>query len=94
MVDYYYLCGRLSPWPEYSGRGRSEMAEDLNLNVAKCLREVTDFGVNHIHNICSGVVIDVPWGSVDWTLAIGGGAFGLVMLFLFGGLMIRLVWEG
>jgi hypothetical protein len=67
------------------------MTEDLNVNLAKCLKESTDFGVNHIHNICTGSVVDVPWGSVDWLLCIGLIGFLGGMAMLFGGMMYSVI---
>lgn len=52
------------------------MTDTLNLNSADCLQTVNDIGVSHIHNICTGAVIDVPWGSLDWA----GSAFALFIV--------------
>lgn len=45
--------------------------QDLNLNSTQCLVTVMDFGSRTVTNICTGAVHTVPWGSVDWVLAIG-----------------------
>jgi hypothetical protein len=57
---------------------------NINLNAADCLRSVSDIGSTHVHNICTGAITDVPWGSADWVLVCAvtlffGGA-GLPML--------------
>lgn len=43
---------------------------NVNLNAADCLRSVSDIGMNHVHNICTGTITDVPWGQADWLLAV------------------------
>ncbi len=61
------------------------MTDTLNLNSADCLKTVRDIGVNHIHNICTGAVTDVPWGSLDWfVIIILGGVFAAVFATLIG----------
>ena len=66
--------------------------QDINLNSSHCLRTVNDIGVQHIHNICSGIVTDVPWGTMDWVF-VGGASIGgivfLVMLGAFATIMIK-----
>lgn len=59
-------------------------AQDLNLNATECLVRRIDFGVMHIHNVCNGSVVDVPWGMTDWAAValisgIGGACFFLLV---------------
>lgn len=57
---------------------------NVNLNASDCLRSVSDIGSTHVHNICTGTITDVPWGSADWMFAIVFalflGGIGLMML--------------
>lgn len=57
---------------------------NVNLNAANCLKSVSDFGVEHVHNICTGTITDVPWGSADWLIACVVGLFfvGVASIFL------------
>lgn len=62
---------------------------NVNLNAADCLRSVSDIWSTHVHNICTGTIADVPWGSADWVLAI-------VLTLLFGGMglaMLAMAWS-
>ena len=45
--------------------------------LVDCLKTVSDFGQNKIINICTGEVNIIPWGSVDWLLAIILITFGI-----------------
>jgi hypothetical protein len=56
------------------------MTDDHNVNLSKCIQDVTDFGVTHVHNICSGTVTDLPWGSADWCLALVISALGIAFI--------------
>ncbi|UXS01676.1 hypothetical protein [Agrobacterium tumefaciens] len=38
----------------------------VDLNMAQCLRDVSRFGYNEIHNVCTGAVTTVPWGILEW----------------------------
>lgn len=55
---------------------------EISLNHADCLREVRDFGVTTVHNICTGTATDVPWGNVEWMLGIGSviGAIAIIAM--------------
>lgn len=65
--------------------------QDINLNMAKCLQSATDWGVTHVHNICTGKISDVPWGSVDWVFACGVFALGVVFVLVFGGMAVSII---
>jgi hypothetical protein len=66
---------------------------DVNLNHADCLRSVTDFGKTTVHNICNGSISEVPWGSVDWAIAVVLGAFGAIIILAFVALAISTLRE-
>ena len=65
---------------------------NLNLNTADCLRSASDFGVTHVHNICTGAVTDVPWGSLDWVAAF---AVATIIIFVLGifTMLGRMLWR-
>lgn len=48
---------------------------NLNHNSAKCIKTMTSWGYDTIYNICSGSHTQVPWGSIDYILNVGGVAF-------------------
>lgn len=68
------------------------MATDANLNFAQCIKSTADFGVSHIHNVCTGSVSHLAWGSADWALCIGLLAVGAAMAAMFCG-MARDMWR-
>lgn len=37
----------------------------LDVNSTECVRTVSDFYGQTIHNICNGTEVNIPWGSVD-----------------------------
>lgn len=39
---------------------------DINLNKAHCIIEKTNFTHTVVTNICSGAVVEVPHGTVDY----------------------------
>lgn len=53
---------------------------DVNVNAAECIRSATHIGFERIHNICSGAVVDVPWGAGDW---VGAAAVSGLLLVAF-----------
>ena len=64
---------------------------DHNVNLAECLKTVSDFGVNHIHNVCSGSITDVPWGSVDWLGFFGIAGFIIAVILMFGAMATMII---
>lgn len=66
-------------------------ATTLNVNAAECIRTSMHFGFTKMHNICSGVITDVPWGGVDWLILIGFGGFGLAVIVMMAALGIAIV---
>lgn len=66
------------------------MATDANLNFAQCIKSTADLGVTHVHNICTGTVTHLSWGSVDWLAFIGFGSLvtAAALTFLALGVMI------
>lgn len=55
---------------------------DHNVNLAQCLVNATHWGFTRVHNVCSGVVHDVPWGAMDYLGVLALIAFGLGFLSL------------
>lgn len=43
---------------------------DVNLNAAQCIKEVDHLGYTSVHNICTGAVVDLPWGVDGWMAAV------------------------
>jgi hypothetical protein len=64
---------------------------DLNLNHADCLRSVSDFGKTTVHNICSGSISEVPWGSADWTAAVVLTVLGAMIILSFIAMVIAMI---
>ena len=64
---------------------------DQNINFAKCLKDSTDFGATHVHNVCTGTIQHVPWGSADWALAVGLGGFFVAIVLMFGAMGISMI---
>jgi len=61
-------------------------SQNVNLNSADCIYEVSDFGVNHIHNICTGTVTDLALGLGSYA------SFAIIVLsLLFMILMILMI---
>lgn len=53
--------------------------QTIDFNAAECIKTMSDWGVNHVHNICAGTVQDLPWGTADWFVYVGATAIvGLV----------------
>jgi hypothetical protein len=49
------------------------MDMNITFNHLQCLKTSANWGSDHYYNICNGVEKIVPWGSLDWTGAIGLG---------------------
>jgi len=49
----------------------------------QCLKTTMNFGEFIIRNICTGQVYTIPFGGMDWVIAIGllAAGFGLVLMF-------------
>lgn len=50
---------------------------NLNINaylstLKECLKASNQFGADVYYNICTGTHTLVPWGGMDWTLAVFG----------------------
>ena len=43
---------------------------NLNQNASQCIQTVNNFGSTAYHNICTGTVSNVPWGTLDWAACI------------------------
>lgn len=57
----------------------------VNLNVdaktlEQCLKATSNYGETLYRNICTGTVTSVPWGTVDWALAIVLTSLGVALL--------------
>jgi len=67
------------------------MADETNLNFAECIKETSDFGVTHVHNVCSGTLTHLQWGSADWTTAVLLCIAGVVVIGLFASLAVSMI---
>lgn len=47
------------------------MEQTINANIAACMQSANHFGFTRVHNVCTGNIRDVPWGSIDWALGLG-----------------------
>lgn len=60
------------------------MATDINLNSAQCIRTMSDWGQDTVHNICNGSQTVIQWGTMDYAGWVVGGsllaAVGLIIL--------------
>ena len=45
-----------------------------------CIQSINNIGNTIYTNICTGVVKTVPWGNLDWTLAVIGTALGVLII--------------
>jgi hypothetical protein len=60
-----------------------EMAVDLNLNNAECLREVATLSGRMIYNVCNGKEVLIPYGVFDYTAFVMMSVGIIVVLFIF-----------
>lgn len=47
--------------------------ENLNIStesISECLKTISNIGSTVHQNVCNGASATVPWGSLDWILAI------------------------
>lgn len=66
------------------------------LNSADCIKSMMHFGFSRIHNICSGTIVDVPWGMMDWVMAMALIGFFLtagIMMMSLGLLVLKEFWD-
>lgn len=56
---------------------------NVNLNSAECLKSMAHFGFERVHNICTGAVVDVPWGAIEYAGATFLTALVCALLSLF-----------
>jgi hypothetical protein len=63
----------------------------VNLNQAECLKSMSHFGYERIHNVCNGTFVDVQWGIGEWGInAIMAILLVVVVVVAVG--MVRLLW--
>jgi hypothetical protein len=67
-------------------------AADTNLNLAECIKSTSDFGVTHIHNVCSGAVAHIAWGHIEWLTLFGVSALALSFFLMMSSLGF-LIWS-
>ena len=68
----------------------TEQVVNLNIDaktLEQCLKSTSNFGETILRNICTGQTTTVPWGSVDWALAIflcllGAAVLGVIIGFV------------
>ena len=67
----------------------------IDLNATQCVREINNIGSYTVQNICSGEMVTVPWGAIDWAMhALFGGIVTATMFMLVGltVMMLRARW--
>lgn len=69
-------------------------SQDINFNATECLRTATDIGVERVHNICTGTVTAVEWGSADWALAIVFGSLMAAAALVVSAIVILIIRDG
>ena len=67
--------------------------ENINLNLdaqtlEHCLKSVYNFGHTRLINICNGTENIIPWGSVEWVIAI----FFASLVFIMASMLAVLLW--
>ena len=63
---------------------------DINLNSAECIKTQANIGETVYHNICTGAIQTVNWGSADWLAAAGLTAVVIFIIGMFAGLGVML----
>lgn len=53
---------------------------DMNVNSTECLKTVNFIGYQEVHNICTGAISTVNWGTADYIVVFGIGGFVTAML--------------
>jgi len=49
-----------------------------------CLHDAAHFGFIRVHDVCTDVYVDLPWGAVDWLCVVG-------IMVLFGAIILAVV---
>lgn len=62
------------------------------MNIVECVTRTNSFGVQTVHNVCTGQVTEIPWGAVDWIVVCGLMALGVAFLLQMC-LMIYTMWK-
>ncbi|RVO55127.1 hypothetical protein CN090_04205 [Sinorhizobium meliloti] len=39
---------------------------DVTVNSADCIKTMTSWGYDTVHNVCAGTATQVPWGTLDY----------------------------
>nr|DAE48918.1 MAG TPA: hypothetical protein [Caudoviricetes sp.] len=55
---------------------------DMNVNSTECLKTVNFIGYQEVHNICTGAVATVNWGTADYLIVFGIGGFVTAILLM------------
>ena len=59
-----------------------------------CLKRISNFGATTYINVCADTqTIVVPWGGVDWALAVGLLSLGGILLVMLG-MFFYIMWDG
>lgn len=69
------------------------MEQTLNFNAAECIKSVSNFGATTYVNICNGNTKVVPWGTVDWVLAISVCGIGALIAAIILGLFAMMILD-
>lgn len=67
---------------------------DLSQNYSECIKQTMDFGANIFTNICSGTVVTVQWGSMDYITAamLSGAVLAILAVLII--VVVLLIKEG
>lgn len=64
---------------------------DANLNTTQCLKESMNWGETIVRNICNGSIHSVPWGTMDYVVAVLAIAVVGAIIGLFAALLLDIV---
>ena len=70
--------------------------ENINLNtesVQECLKTVNNWGETIHQNVCNGASATVPWGGMDYFLAIGIIAFVVIFVLMLAVAVFKMAFD-
>lgn len=65
----------------------------INLNDAKCIQSMTNWGESVIYNICSGTNTHLPWGTMDYIGTLFLIAIGVAFLGMIGAMILAVIFD-
>lgn len=72
------------------------MNATTDLNLSECIVKASHWGFTRVHNVCSNVVVDVPWGVGDWamtSLLVSFLVSVVAVFFVMAFMMFVMVWK-